>query len=78
LKQTVSDLTEVNKKLRKDLKESIAGQLFPLDLDSNLNDSNLINKNESAKNYLEKVKSFMEKSTKEEMGEWEKLTDKFA
>lgn len=30
------------------------------------------------KSEVEKVKSFMEKSTKEEMGEWEKLTDKFA
>jgi hypothetical protein len=47
LKQTVTDLTEENKKLRKDLKESIAGQLFPLDLDSN-NDLDLINKSESA------------------------------
>ncbi len=47
MKQTVTDLTEENKKLRKDLKESIAGQLFPLDLDSN-NDLDLINKSESA------------------------------
>ena len=47
MKHTVTDLTEENKKLRKDLKESIAGQLFPLDLDSN-NDLDLINKSESA------------------------------
>jgi hypothetical protein len=47
LKHTVTDLTEENKKLRKDLKESIAGQLFPLDLNSN-NDLDLINKSESA------------------------------
>lgn len=47
MKQTVTDLNEENKKLRKDLKESIAGQLFPLDLDSNA-DLDLINKSESA------------------------------
>lgn len=34
-------------RLRKDLKESIAGQLFPLDLDSTLNNSSILNQNES-------------------------------
>ena len=73
MKHTVTDLTEENKKLRKDLKESIAGQLFPLDLDSN-NDLDLINKSESAnaiKN-LEQQCNLLKKERDNSIQMWQK------
>ena len=60
-------------RLRRDLKESIAGQLFPLDLDTNLNESNIINKNESiiAIKNLEQQLSLIKKEKDSSIQMWQ-------
>lgn len=62
------------RRLRRDLKESIAGQLFPLDLDSSLHENNAtINQNESviAIKNLEQQLSLMKKERDNSMQMWQ-------
>ncbi len=60
-------------RLRRDLKDSIAGQLFPLDLDTKLNESDLINKNESliAIKNLEQQLNLIKKERDNSMQMWQ-------